>query len=378
MSRVPFLVVFLLFSLPLQAEEPALGRTADGRAYRTDAQGNQIVDYIAELELSVDSLKRRVHGLEYDLEEKQRVIARLSGGSGAQGASPTAGLQERDLLSGNAKLARAPQMQQADCRAIESQLETAHFELDQAKDQLREERVSARTAQENLEIEQQVHKQNIARYQQTVSRLEQDLKTREGELQAAGVRVAALHEKVESKESQASHASQLSSELREQIEREKARVREARLALEQKEIEMQRLKEQRQKDEESRASLKLTHTKASPAPSSYAKRLSAKPPVSAKQRSAVQALKGNVKRELQQVVRLIQKRDQMYRSFKSQSSTLTFKPQQARTKRGRTVAKITAGIAKASSVSQLAVMQRELREINTRVKDDIALMQRLS
>lgn len=40
------------------------GRLPDGRAFRTDAEGTQLVDYIAELELSVEALNRRVQGLE--------------------------------------------------------------------------------------------------------------------------------------------------------------------------------------------------------------------------------------------------------------------------------------------------------------------------
>jgi TolA-binding protein len=49
--------------------EPASGRTADGRAYRTDSQGVVMIDYIAELELETDSLRRQVQGLESEIEE---------------------------------------------------------------------------------------------------------------------------------------------------------------------------------------------------------------------------------------------------------------------------------------------------------------------
>jgi hypothetical protein len=62
------------------SEDPAVGRLPDGRAFRTDKEGNQLVDYIAELELEVESLKRRVVGLEDENAEKQASIQRLSSG----------------------------------------------------------------------------------------------------------------------------------------------------------------------------------------------------------------------------------------------------------------------------------------------------------
>lgn len=52
-----------------------VGRTADGRAYRVDNQGNEIVDYIAELELQQDALNRRIYGLEAEIAEKIRSLS---------------------------------------------------------------------------------------------------------------------------------------------------------------------------------------------------------------------------------------------------------------------------------------------------------------
>ncbi len=45
------------------------GRLADGRAYRVDSDGFQIVDHIAELEATVDSLNRQVNSLENQIED---------------------------------------------------------------------------------------------------------------------------------------------------------------------------------------------------------------------------------------------------------------------------------------------------------------------
>jgi peptidoglycan hydrolase CwlO-like protein len=72
------------------ALEAARGRLPDGRAFRTDAQGNQLVDYVAELELSIETLNRQVGGLQSELETKEKII------EGLRHRSP--GLVERDLV----------------------------------------------------------------------------------------------------------------------------------------------------------------------------------------------------------------------------------------------------------------------------------------
>ncbi|MBX7143628.1 MAG: hypothetical protein K1X79_04185 [Oligoflexia bacterium] len=108
MKHIHLLVASALIAsaLPVawaEDEDPARGRLADGRAFRTDAQGNQLVDYIAELELSVEQLKRRVNGLEFELSEKQAVIDRSSAGKGEAKV-----VAERDLLKGKELKPEAP------------------------------------------------------------------------------------------------------------------------------------------------------------------------------------------------------------------------------------------------------------------------------
>lgn len=46
------------------------GRLPDGRAFRVDSEGNEIVDYIAELEVSIDTLNRQIDTLRGELEQK--------------------------------------------------------------------------------------------------------------------------------------------------------------------------------------------------------------------------------------------------------------------------------------------------------------------
>ncbi|GEM_PF-5560052 len=55
------LLILCLASFVISEER---GRLPDGRAFRTDADGNQVIDYIAELETTVDALTEQVIALE--------------------------------------------------------------------------------------------------------------------------------------------------------------------------------------------------------------------------------------------------------------------------------------------------------------------------
>lgn len=71
-----------LFISPIQAQNKPqqIGRLRDGRAYRIDAGGMQLVDHIAELEVHVDDLTKQLHALEDELKEKQETIQELTNG----------------------------------------------------------------------------------------------------------------------------------------------------------------------------------------------------------------------------------------------------------------------------------------------------------
>lgn len=117
---------FICISLSLA--DDTRGRLPDGRAFRTDVQGNEIVDYIAELELSVDSLTRQVRGLESENRESKDVIARLRASGGRDIA-----VKEKDLVTGVVK----GNSQSESCQAINQdcrdQLAGMRDEVDLAK-----------------------------------------------------------------------------------------------------------------------------------------------------------------------------------------------------------------------------------------------------
>lgn len=77
--------------------QPAVGshgRTKDGKPFRIDQEGLRISDYIAELEVANDDLKRQLESAERELDEKDRLL-------GHGGSRPKSDVKERDLVDYN-------------------------------------------------------------------------------------------------------------------------------------------------------------------------------------------------------------------------------------------------------------------------------------
>lgn len=70
-------IAYLILVTPLVAEEANHGRLADGRAYRVDPQGLQLVDDVAELELTVEELKRQLEAARNEALDKSRELERV-------------------------------------------------------------------------------------------------------------------------------------------------------------------------------------------------------------------------------------------------------------------------------------------------------------
>lgn len=69
----PYLIAPCFISVsPLLAEPASRGRLPDGRAYRSSDDGLRLSDYIAELEVTNDDLRRQVEALSSELDEKTK------------------------------------------------------------------------------------------------------------------------------------------------------------------------------------------------------------------------------------------------------------------------------------------------------------------
>lgn len=92
------LFVLLAFTFQAQAQSDQRGRDASGRAYRIDKEGMKLVDQVAELEVTIDDLNRRIIALENEIDDKDRKLKRISEGKGSSSE-----IGERDILSGGPK-----------------------------------------------------------------------------------------------------------------------------------------------------------------------------------------------------------------------------------------------------------------------------------
>lgn len=75
-----FLFPYFFFPLPSFAE-PQTGRYPDGRPYRVSEDGYRLSDHLAELEVSIEDLKRQVNILEDELNKKDKQLALARSGS---------------------------------------------------------------------------------------------------------------------------------------------------------------------------------------------------------------------------------------------------------------------------------------------------------
>lgn len=94
MKFLLLLILLLPLNYILAQEEPEKGRTEDGRAYRTDESGFQVVDYLAELEMTVEEQKRQILALQNELVAANK----------PKSAEP---LAEKNLLTGEVRIAKA-------------------------------------------------------------------------------------------------------------------------------------------------------------------------------------------------------------------------------------------------------------------------------
>ncbi len=181
MKRILLVLALGLFAADLQfaaAEnsDAERGRLPDGRAFRTDVEGTQVVDYIAELEVTIEQLNRRVLGLEDEIRDKKGALERLESGRAAEAI-----LKEKNLLAENAALQEAiaknrPSSCDDQVRVVKAELDQAHSDVDI------ERQLSVKRSEE--------YESTITNLQATIEDLKRVVEAREAALKEASDRAA--------------------------------------------------------------------------------------------------------------------------------------------------------------------------------------------
>lgn len=440
------------------ADDPARGRLPDGRAFRTDSDGVQLVDYIAELEVNIEALNRRVSGLEGEVTEKQHQIERLAAGQG----NVVGAISERDLGAGSSRsfqqrvenkacpvCAEPVRCPEERTRPIPETCSCAG-EVQQTTARLERQIADLKI---DLGAEQRAHQEEIQGYESRLAAVQQRLgaapqhdcssevakvtyevnqartqleRARAELVEARAARELALSQSQEENSGARREAAKLAQslvalqeELREvQGQRSTAEAslskfeseRSALVALREKDkVELERLRTDLTKSQEALSEAQgkvLRVAMNSPtAPSSAQMPPRGALPSTGESRAmlrganelrdttedagpqrgtllaarerAVDALRGSINGELTRLTALVSERDRVLAQYRSAPRPVQIRPAETTSSRGRDLRALSAATREASSVYELSLLQRDIREIRTKLQDDLSLMNRM-
>ena len=406
LSGLSIVIVVMAMTISVRAEEPPTGRLPDGRAYRTDDQGNQLIDYIAELEVSNQSLEERLRGLEGELKEKTIQLQQLR-----ESGSPQRGLRESDLMKAkNTETTSKVVAAESPCTPQSTPQSTAQATPQCARD--------LTALRRTLEDERRQSEQSIADYDATIKELRTRLAAPQCPKADCSEAIAPVNARVEAlsqelattlasrdqeRERAVKQINDLESELQstrgalvranakiaEFAERASPGLEEASLNAKPAQPHTESLPRVAPAEEPGiRASLSREEipgvVRAVRRPGESR---SIEPPVlslspatqlsSARER-AVQSLRGGLLSELNQVRGMVEKRDRRFDQFKRTPRAIAFKPARAVSSKGRGVKEIGEAAKSARAVYELTQLRREMIEIRTLMTDDLALMERIN
>ena len=323
-ARYSFLILSTLLMplVTIAADDSERGRLPDGRAFRTDEQGNQLVDYIAELELSVEALNRQMRGLEDENRQKQGLIDRLQ----SSGAKDTA-LQERNLGETSNSVSKVNLKES--CKPCDCTAQIASVRCPESNCS-----TEVKLCEEKLE-DARIDKQIIAQREAELSALKNNLNELEAKLVSANEEKSKAQQELQT-------ASENAIRVRNETE--------------------QREKELREKEALVKASVKLdSESSAQVATTSNAA-------LSQSRIQAVDILRGRMVSDLNSLQGLIAHRDRMIRD--SGRSI----PNASETRNA--VAALRNSIATASKVHELSTIRAEINSLRGKVQEEIALIKR--
>lgn len=399
LARAVFAASLIMTSL--SAADDDRGRLSDGRAYRTDSQGNQLVDYIAELELSNDSLRRQVAGLESEVEQKQALIDKI----GRTGSD--APVVERTLIGEAAPRAecketpcdcaskiqervsevehRAQQNEKEFLRRINALQVGRSEELAQAQriiEQLREDSVQKEVLLKSYEdgVRSAANEKGrlegaLTQKHQEIAELRTEASTLDGETRDLRARIDQLQAERESLSSQEAAIQKVIGERRRAVTEAQAAAASIETppvptAPEVREVGLRgELRERREG-----SGIREAAIEPEPLP---AEQSATRASFSIARESALDALRGKLSTSLNQIQGRVSSRDRLYAEYMKGPQVVAFRPADARSSKGRSIAQIKGAIQDAQTARELSLITREVNEIRSKVEFDIGMMERV-
>lgn len=411
-----FLMTLFVCSLSVAEEaKPKAGRLSSGKAYRVDADGFQLVDELAELEVTNHDLQRQLSALEEELAEKNRQIEEIKKGKNI--SAPNV-VEESDLLKSSAPRAQAvaaaktisPAREIELTREIEKlqkqikSIEVANWNLDaekqaaqSLKDQIAKQQIEIRSKNEQLAQMQSKLSDQLA-----AQTLKEQISKQQAEIQAKNSQLAQLQENLDEAQSQLGQRSSIAQELdrqrnvNSQVAQEvvalRAQLKEyAALEKTQKEeqekfaalaADHQKLKEQysAQLAKNSQPTKQLASVKSDKSESSYQRAsLAAAPIAMSAGTSAVKPVDAtNISKQLAAIQNLISNRKHLLDAHKARGGGVSVNVQPLVAKNGQSLDQLRSISGRLSSQEEAKAVSKSIAEITAMLNEDIALLTRLA
>ncbi len=359
-------ILCLLFvALPqasAEGPEKKFGRLADGRAYRVDSSGFRLVDQVAELEVTVDELRRQLEASQNEIKDQARTISRLKGGESIDSGLE---VQEKNLIK-SAKIAKPVQSDPPNCNELVSNL---YLKVAALESKLQQANHSSNTRMTKLdcpqpqkvEVETCDYNSEKNPLWNQVQRLQQELMSGPSKERVASQRKSLGKAEKSIVQMQAKLAEQ--SSVTKTLETElSARNAELEQAQEQLAALDQELSEAREENKEilGRAALK----RPTPSP-----RKVTSSPITVASTPAAKRLQQKFSQQLRNIQSLILRRKDLLDAYEKRGGSYQTSP--LVTTNGMSLDSLRAGVAKLDWKSNSATIEDGLKEIESVLRKDI-------
>ena len=331
-----------LFTLTLVAGLVAeeRGRLPNGSAFRTDENGTQLVDYIAELEVTNESLESQMRTMQAELNDlKQRRSSNVSEDSK---------LKERDLVAIDRKPVAPKLLEVSDVTKCPSCACPATPNCDAAIAEHRAswsaskgsaDTVANERAAQVAKLSDELHMskaQNI-NYQQQVSTLKSDLLKRGDELSALQKELNIALSTIRSSKDESVRLAKENTTLRSEV----------------------------------------TLAKSGPGTASAVTARQPRASLAVAKTLAVDSVRGQLKSDVNQLTSMIRLRDRRFAEYANLDRAVRLSPVAAKSARGLDINDVSRRIKGAQGIYELSQLKRDLTEINSKVQDDLVLIERM-
>lgn len=316
---------------PVFAQESARGRLADGRAFRTDSQGIQLVDQVAELQVTVDTLKRQLEASENEVALKNSLITEMQASSQQAGnlnCPPQPHLLCPEMIAGHGDNQEIHQ-------AIVEELQKSQAEALSKVEARAQSEITAIKA--DLEKARSLTQETAAQADRTRAQSDKVLEERYKELS----------------------------------------VLRAKLKIADEQIALYKSLNANSGADSARASVSLPVARGSAHMHVVD---SGQPAIEDEKRvrgQAAAAFKKNLKDDLAKVREMLRERDTLFQDHAGPGHELQIRPSLIQTSQNRTIDQLEKDIDAESSLGMLGLMSREVREMKEKISDDVALIRRV-